>query len=72
MVAFWGLHIGTDKSAFVVMAVTSDSRVGAYLQGTNTGRTQMTKIFHTLFLGTGLVTIVAIPLSALALRVLAN
>ena len=32
----------------------------------------MTKILHTLFLGTGLVTIVAIPLSALAFRVLAN
>jgi hypothetical protein len=32
----------------------------------------MTKIFHTVFLGTGLVAIIGIPLSALALRVLAN
>jgi hypothetical protein len=32
----------------------------------------MPKIFHTLFLGTGLVTIVAIPMSFLAFRVLVN
>lgn len=32
----------------------------------------MTKIFHTVFLGTGLVSIAGITLSALVVRVLAN